>query len=73
MSTATRNGTFIGVRDRAKHKIAETARLVDYPKPPAGPGGCFAYALCGEPAYRDVEGIGLDRLSECTACADKSG
>jgi hypothetical protein len=63
-----RPGFFIGIRDMTRHKIATRARLTDYPDPPAGPGGHFGWALCGEPAYED-DGAALRlRIAECQMC-----
>lgn len=65
---------YLGVRTRinrrlVRHKIAVGASLVEYPKPPYGPGGHFAYALCGEPAYLHDGAVHLGSTVECADCS----
>ncbi len=65
--TQVRAAVYIGVRDMVLHRLAAGAGVTDYPDPPAGPGGHFGYALCGEPAY-GADTTGTRLLTKCPVC-----
>ena len=68
-------GCYIGVFDKPmrRHRIAATERRWYYLPPPEGPGGHWAYTLCGQPAWHsDIAPADNRRLPECPDCVARS-